>query len=795
MIINNNKVAEVATHGVNSSIDMTIDDSSREVLMQILSKGLYSDPIGSIIREWSSNALDATREAGVDKPIIVSLKEDEMLNWKFSVQDFGTGMSPDRVINVVSKYAASTKRDRGDQLGYFGLGMKSGLAYADSFNIDTNYDGTKYLYIMYEGEEGTKIDLLSETSTTEENGTTISIMLKEYSDVSEFIEKIQEQLCYFEGIYFDVPSSSIDNNFKMMEGKDWKFSEMNTDNLLHICLDSVYYPLDYQKLGIDNIHLPIGLNFKVTDGIVPIPNREAIRLTPQVKEKILEKIRVVAEDFVNRYNSRMGECKDIVSAWPLIGNSSPAVTIDEQDFYISDISEYCSIPLKAVTIEGITLLDITTFKGKGRFILDQYYRRGEIYRGVHTKKLEFLNCKDLYSEIVNKESSCRIIICKDAPTKVIVDYLKETSKNKRVILISTHSSRKLWGKDSSYYYALNLYGYPRTQWRQVITEYQLIESQFIGKCEKLEDIHPTAEWLQRRKDSRSKGIRTVVTKEQISPKEGRPSDRNGKWKTTFDKGHPTDILSLRSQKGFNIYFMEKDEATRKKIDALQLIFANGKWSSKATVWALTERDYIKMQVHKIHNWIKFEDFMKGEFKVFGRYCTEELVHRFIGENSNMFRYSSIEYISLLDSELAENMKILEKYLGKHICHSEDILIQEMIQICEVTKSWDDVIIEKLNTVKEKLEKMNFLNFFRGGNGYNGGYLKESLELAKEILKARKYKLNLECYEQPKKEEPIMDEQKVEAENKEESSDEELWSPEDENVDEEIYTGEPEEITI
>ena len=52
---------------------MSLDLDSAQILMQMLSKNLYSDSIGSTIRECASNALDSHRRAGSKDPIIVSL--------------------------------------------------------------------------------------------------------------------------------------------------------------------------------------------------------------------------------------------------------------------------------------------------------------------------------------------------------------------------------------------------------------------------------------------------------------------------------------------------------------------------------------------------------------------------------------------------------------------------------------------------------------------------------------------------------------------------------------------------
>lgn len=103
------------------SIGMSLDLDSAQVLMQMLSKNLYSDAIGSTIRECASNALDSHRRAGTTDPIIVSFKTNNESNYEFCVEDFGTGLDADDVKNIISKYGKSTKRNSNTELGMMGL--------------------------------------------------------------------------------------------------------------------------------------------------------------------------------------------------------------------------------------------------------------------------------------------------------------------------------------------------------------------------------------------------------------------------------------------------------------------------------------------------------------------------------------------------------------------------------------------------------------------------------------------------------------------------------------------------
>lgn len=105
----------------SESIGMSLDTESAQILMQMLSKNLYSDAIGSTVRECASNALDSHRRANVTEPIIVSVEQDsKTLSYNFTVEDFGTGLDANDVRNIISKYGKSTKRDKANELGMMG---------------------------------------------------------------------------------------------------------------------------------------------------------------------------------------------------------------------------------------------------------------------------------------------------------------------------------------------------------------------------------------------------------------------------------------------------------------------------------------------------------------------------------------------------------------------------------------------------------------------------------------------------------------------------------------------------
>ena len=122
MILEKQTEAHILQEGESQdSIGMSLDLDSAQILMQMLSKNLYSDSIGSTIRECASNALDSHRRINSDKPIIVSFTRNSSDNYEFSVEDFGIGLDADDVKNIISKYGKSTKRNSNTELGMMGL--------------------------------------------------------------------------------------------------------------------------------------------------------------------------------------------------------------------------------------------------------------------------------------------------------------------------------------------------------------------------------------------------------------------------------------------------------------------------------------------------------------------------------------------------------------------------------------------------------------------------------------------------------------------------------------------------
>lgn len=241
-----------------------IDASSLPIIFEMLSKSFYSNPIGSIVREITSNCFDSHIEAGVEDAVIIKKGNDEEGTY-ISFNDFGVGLSPERMDKIYMNWFSSTKRETNTQIGGFGLGSKSPLSYTDYFYINTTFEGNLYNYIFSKGVEVPELDLLNQEETTKRNGTEIRIYLKtnEFREVNFFRNELKKQLCYFDNVVFE--GWDISNDYFIYESELFKFRGGidNANDEMHIAFGKVTYPIDWNILDMEPIKAPVGVKFNI----------------------------------------------------------------------------------------------------------------------------------------------------------------------------------------------------------------------------------------------------------------------------------------------------------------------------------------------------------------------------------------------------------------------------------------------------------------------------------------------------------------------------------------------------
>jgi len=289
---------EVEIAGVEKTQAFGFSKDAEEMIFSMFTKNIYSNPIGSIVREITSNCFDSHKEAGVNEPVIVRLSRENN-DYYISFVDVGMGMSRERITKVYSKYFESTKRNDNNQIGGFGIGGKTPLAYAESFFLITTFNHIRYTYNIRKGKTSPVLDLLDTKKTNDHNGTVIKVPVRS-SDISSFEREINRQLYYFENVIFEGFSTTVQNDYKIIEGKTFLYRGNSYNSAMHICLGRVAYPIDYsvfENLYSNDYNVPVAIKFNIGE-INVTASREAIDYTPATKKLIVKKLQEAKAELV-----------------------------------------------------------------------------------------------------------------------------------------------------------------------------------------------------------------------------------------------------------------------------------------------------------------------------------------------------------------------------------------------------------------------------------------------------------------------------------------------------------------
>lgn len=186
--------------GSKESASYTIS-ANAQVFSSLISN-IYSDKIGSPVREICCNAADAhVMNDNTDTQFEVHLPT-AFEPW-FSVRDYGPGMSHEFAMQNFTALGNSTKNDENDSIGAFGFGCKSPFAYGDDFSVTVFQNGVARAYQAYrdERDEAPRFDFMQEQETDESDGVLITVSVSPnrltYDDFSAFREAVQNQLMFF----------------------------------------------------------------------------------------------------------------------------------------------------------------------------------------------------------------------------------------------------------------------------------------------------------------------------------------------------------------------------------------------------------------------------------------------------------------------------------------------------------------------------------------------------------------------------------------------------------------------
>lgn len=150
--------------GGGKSRDFQIASSAHA--FKILSDALYRDKEGAVVRETICNAKDAHIASGKpNHPIRITLTDTE-----FTIEDDGTGIPDEKMVEVYLTYFGSTKTNDDSQIGGFGLGCKAPFCLTDHFMVTSRCNHVQSTYALTAGNDDTdgkpSIQLMASMPTT-----------------------------------------------------------------------------------------------------------------------------------------------------------------------------------------------------------------------------------------------------------------------------------------------------------------------------------------------------------------------------------------------------------------------------------------------------------------------------------------------------------------------------------------------------------------------------------------------------------------------------------------------------
>ena len=743
---------DVELYGDFKSHKAEIDAEDLSWILQILSTNLYSDPIGSLIREYSSNAWDANVEAGnKDKPIEVGLQTSKDQGTYWYVTDLGPGLSPERIDGVYRKFGKSTKRDSNEAIGMMGLGKFSGLSYSNEIYITTRVDGREYEYLMHKSEGAPQIDLLIDKPTDKPNGTTIKVFLSNgYGDKREFKNKILEQLAYFENVYYNIDDMpDLNQKIKLVKGKTFTYSNQESRDL-RIKLGPVTYPIDANVIKSVNssffyLYRGLALNFEIGE-LAITPNRESILYNKKTIEVVEKRIEEFRHELVELYNTKGAEYENVKAFVEALNNFK--ITVGDSSYTVpTNITSLVTPKLKG--------LNDIEFRANYTSALFPNYSVNADYNGNRRSK-EYNH--SLYPEELTERGMPTLLsdtIAVD-PKKMKYIYEQNVSQNKvgqSMKIIKRHNKIKLKNflsynnnlDKNCYYYLLSLDKVHKSKWREIIKKFQDWERAYVeSKVIDYNKVNVPKAWLDAQKTA-SINSNVVALRKANGKILMYYAEKSSRWGGVASfNGKDVLISQLEKQHNFIIYAEELFKDELKKAYAMLYNYSG----IKVVVTAEKNHKYLKL----FPNYMHVTEFLKGNNKYF-RKCVGAYVLRTMYGHNDQFYYSK-DLLQYLNKDTYDKFIELHKESNKlesnyernvHASNNDKFEYREFMNKALAEGKVDYGYLDKANRLKAIQDKFEFITLVKPNGTYSYYYDNAQKDFAVWVAKKKQVKLSLTHY--------------------------------------------------
>ena len=294
----NAETQEVESEGFTSTgFSLEVDDPQ---IIEILTQKIYTDPF-IFPRELMANAIDSGG--------IFELVMPDALNPQWEVEDKGDGMTHHFMMTNYTKIFHSTKRKDNDNIGGFGHGRLSPLAYTDSYSVRSRFkgaDGTimEGNYVVYRGPN--KIPMITcasmVRSEVQETGVRVSVPIAN-GDLSKIAEKSQFFAQYLKPtppgvkavkyVFEQAGAGAIRSTTDVNNGYGRPTSNEHIPGM-RLIIGGVPYPCPSNISGSTN--LAVDLFFNIGDLDVTL-SRDAVNNTTAANDLISKRFKTLIEAY------------------------------------------------------------------------------------------------------------------------------------------------------------------------------------------------------------------------------------------------------------------------------------------------------------------------------------------------------------------------------------------------------------------------------------------------------------------------------------------------------------------
>lgn len=699
MIIKNRTADEVVVEGESNIKQASISRKKMGKLQYILTKALYSDPISSTIVESTNNGVDGLVKSGKDfleNPVMVEIGTRPNGSYFYRVEDKGDGMSKETFEEIVMNYLESTKEEDNDQIGSYGLGAKAFLSLDRAGTFTCRKDGREVKYLVYQGAEFCEYDLLYDKETGEGDGVLFEIDIKDRYEKAQFVQAATKKLAYYDTVVLVIDGKPIEN--KIYRQKDFQWSGNAGTNEMHIALKDVFYEINWGKLGLPRISIPIAIRFGLGDGLIVTPPRDSLIYDEEVRAIIKKKIEAVAEWFREKYNEEVKEFSNFVEAIPHLKRSEKFVALGDTNIEIDELDVYMSVPCKGVQVRGLKRVrDYYThleamcknFRAIGELKWNGQYKSKNIY-------VELQYC------MVRSYRDQKAVLLDQHPVERVKDFLKEKYKKNTYFFVEQEPRLEF------YVQALSLRGEKKEKWREKIKGLQELHRQIKEHFMLREkDVRGTAEFLEfveecKRTAKANKAAGIVTSYKTIDKQEGELTIAYAREalvgnEPVFEK-KAFPIEGLYKSPYISLIFNEEDKEEAKKYFGLHK-------NLRVAIIGIRERT----KLPETHQIMEKEKFQKT--KLFKRIVTA------LRAEDAIERWNSItrEEEGLVMDCLGKKAKLkerLEAYVrdNKESLRMKNETRESFLLIAKEHSLWDGEILPDIQEMEGALETFYFLQY-------------------------------------------------------------------------------------